>query len=166
MRHPAILVFILALQALPVFGSEKRPPITKATVALIANRFLLNEICNSKEYIFACTAFRDEFSCSCEQMRQQWRLDVSVQVTPSIYLWKPEYLGHENDHIGDIRVAVIRYVHELEERRFVSSEECSAVAQGETDGFHHLMDTFKEDSNAKRHPFYRRRVPTVAATRQ
>jgi hypothetical protein len=135
-------------------------------VALVANPLALSEICNSKVYIFACTAFRDEFSCSCEQMRQQWRLDVSVQVTPSIYLWKPEYLGHENDHIGDIRVAVIRYVHELEERRFVSSEECSAVAQGETDGFHHLMDTFKEDSNAKRHPFYRRRVPTVPTTRQ
>ena len=161
MRHPATLVFILALQALSVFGAEKGSPITKATVALVANRLALAKICNSKEYIFACTAFRDVFSCSCEETMQRWQLDVSIQVTPSIYLWKPEYLGHENDHIGDIRVAVLRYVHELDERRFASLEDCSAVAQHETDGFHHLMDTFKEDSNAKRHPFYRRRVPAV-----
>jgi hypothetical protein len=165
-RHPATLVFILALQALPAIGAEKGSPITKATVTLIANSLALNKICNSKENIFACTAFRDEFSCSCEQMQQRWQLDVSVRVTPSIYLWKPEYLGHERDHIGDIRVAVLRYVHELEERRFVSLEECSGVARSETEGFDHLMDTFKEDSNAKRHPFYRRRVPTVPVPRQ
>ena len=161
MPHPATLVFILALQALTVFGAAKGPPITKATVALVANPVALSKICNSKEYIFACTAFRDVFSCSCQQVLQRWQLDVSVQVTPSIYLWKPEYLSHENDHIGDIRVAVLRYVHELDERGFASLEECSAVAQRETDGFHYLMDTFKEDSSAKRHPFYHRRLPPV-----
>ena len=161
MRHPATLVLILAFEALAVFGADKTPSIEKATVTLIPNRDALSKICNSKEYIFACTAFQDVFSCACEQTLQRWQLDVSVRVTPSIYLWKPEYLGHENDHIRDIRVAVLQYVHGLEERRFDSLEDCSAIAQRETDGFHHLMDTFKEDSNAKRHPFYRRRVPAV-----
>src|SRR5438034_899905 len=128
------------------------------TVTIVPNIGALNKICNSNGYIFGCTAFRELFSCSCHQVLEQWRLDVSVRVTPSIYLWKPGYLGHENDHIGDIRVAVLRHVHDLDERAYSSLEECREVAQRETDGFHHLMDTFKEDSNAKRHPFYRRRL--------
>ena len=154
-------MLILSLAAVRVFGAETTPLIAAATVTIVPNIGALSKICNSNQYIFGCTAFRDLFSCSCRQVLQRWQLDVSVQVTPSIYLWKVGYLGHENDHIGDIRIAVLRYVHELDERSYVSSEECSAVAQRETDGFHHLMDTFKEDSNAKRHPFYHRRLPLV-----
>ena len=159
MLHPATLVLILALEAVPVFGAERTPLMAKATVTIVPNIGALSKICNSNEYIFGCTAFRELFSCSCQQVLQQWRLDVSVQVTPSIYLWKVGYLGHENDHIGDIRVAVLRYMHGLDVKGYASSEECRDVAQHEADGFHHLMDTFKEDSNAKRHPFYRRRLP-------
>jgi hypothetical protein len=157
--RPAILVLILALEAVPVFGTEKAPLITRATVTIVPNIGALSKICNSNEYIFGCTAFRELFSCSCEPVLQQWRLDVSVRVTPSIYLWKLGYLGHEKDHIGDIRVAVLGYVRDLEEQGYASLEECRDVAQRETGGFHHLMDTFKEDSNVKRHPFYRRRLP-------
>jgi hypothetical protein len=161
--YPATVVLILTLAAVPVLGTEKAPPITKATVHVVGNRAMLNTICNSKTYIFACTAFRDVFSCSCEQVLQHWHLDVSVQVTPLIYLWKPEYLGHENDHIGDIRGYVLRYVQQLDERNFDSMDECTVAAQHETDGFHHLMNTFVEDSQAKRHPFYQRRLAAAPA---
>jgi hypothetical protein len=160
-RFPATVVLILALSALPLAGTDKTAIMTKATVTIVPNIGALSKICNSNVYIDACTAFREVFSCSCKQMLQQWRLDVSVRVTPSMFLWKLESAGHENDHIGDIRVAVLQYVNDLDERRYPSFEECRDVAQHETDGFHHLMDTFKEDSNAKRHPFYRRRLPAL-----
>jgi len=160
-RFPAIVLLILASSALPLTATEKTPIMTKATVTIVPNIGALSKICNSNVYIYGCTDFREVFSCSCRQLVQQWRLDVSVQVTPTMYLWRLESVGHENDHIGDIRDDVLRYVSDLHERRYASLEKCGEDAQRETDGFHHLMDTFKEDSNAKRHPFYQRRLSTV-----
>lgn len=164
MLHSAILVLTLVLAALPLSGAEKDSPIIKGRVTIVPNIGALREFCtmDKNDYIFGCTAFQELFSCSCRQVLDKYRLDVSVRVTPSIYLWKLQYLGHENDHIGDIRVAILRYMHDLDERGYASLEECSQVARRETAGFHYLLDTFKEDSSVKRHPSYRRRLPRLA----
>jgi hypothetical protein len=156
--RPAILVLILSLEAVTLPGAERNSPLTKATVTIVPNIGSLSRICNSNEYIFGCTAFDEVLSCSCVQVQEQWRLDASARVSPTIYLWKLGYLGHEKDHISDIRAALLRYLHELDEWRYGSSEECRDVARKESDGFHHLINSFADDSNAKRHPSYRRRL--------
>jgi hypothetical protein len=156
--RPAILVLILSLEAVALPGAERNPPLTKATVTIVPNIGSLSVICNSKEYIFGCTAFDEALSCSCLPILDQWRLDTSARVTPSIYLWKLGYLGHEKEHIGDIRGAVLRYLDDLDGRRYASAEECRSVARTETIGFHDLINSFADDSNAKRHPSYRRRL--------
>ena len=152
MQLPAVLILAVALKA---------PIMNRAVVTIVPNIGALNKICNSSDYLYACTDFREMFSCSCSQVLQEWRLDVSAHITPLIYLWKLEYVAHEKDHIGDIRVALQTYVNDLDGRSFASLEECGDAAQHEMTGFHHLMDVMKEDSNVKRHPFYRRRVSSV-----
>ena len=108
---------------------------------------------------------RESFSCSCQLTGSVWRLRASVRVTPLIYLWNPSYLGHEKLHIEDIRTSLSTYLRGVESQKYLTREECIHNADREATEFSGLLDRFKEDSNAKRHRFYKRRHSHVVVRR-
>ena len=130
-------------------------------ITIVPNQAQLTKTCNSAAHLYACTAFTHSFSCSCELAKAGWRLRPIVQVTPLMYLWNTTYFAHEHSHIEDLRGSMLEYVGELESRAYATLEECSGDADREKQSFTGTIDVFKEDSNVKRHPFYKRRLSHI-----
>lgn len=117
----------------------------------------LRDVCRTSAKVEACTAFVGQvLTCSCELTGTEWRIRARAQFIPMMYVTNTKHLAHERDHIRDIERATITYVQQLALRAFDSRASCTAAAAHETAQFPRLMNRFKDDSNATRHPGYQR----------
>jgi len=107
----------------------------------------------------ACTAFVGErLTCQCEQSHTSWRISARAQFIPVMYVLGVDFVSHERDHIKDIDESLRGYLTLLSTLQFDSADSCQRKVTTEVTRFHMTMDEFKEDSNVRRHPNYRRRL--------
>ncbi|MCM2316858.1 MAG: hypothetical protein NDJ92_17055 [Thermoanaerobaculia bacterium] len=107
--------------------------------------------------VAACTAFVGQrLDCACERSGSGWQLRPRAQFIPVMVLTDATWASHENEHVEDIREAVTRHLVQLQQRQFDSLQECKAEGERESAGFTALMDRFKLESNAARHPRFAR----------
>ena len=67
----------------------------------------------------------------------------------------------DTKQIGKTLVDLFDYLRHLQSRTYTSNEECIHDAEREAIEFSGVLDYFKEESNAKRHPFYKWRLSSV-----
>ncbi|MFA6957158.1 MAG: hypothetical protein WC538_14915 [Thermoanaerobaculia bacterium] len=101
----------------------------------------------------ACTAFVGQrLDCTCERANSGWRLRAHAQLIPFIVVSDATWVTHEREHITDVREALTAHLATLGMRTFDSRESCDVESAREIAGFAALIDRFKLDSNAARHP--------------
>ena len=101
----------------------------------------------------ACTVFVGQrLTCVCEARDGGWRINPHAQFIPVMYVLGADRVGHEHDHIGDIETALSSWLQTLQRRQFATPSGCEDFAASETSRFTQIMDGFKRESNAKRHP--------------
>lgn len=131
-------------------------------LVVLVRRFNLPTVCATDARIEACTAtVGQRLSCRCERATTGWHMTASAQFIPVMYVMGPDYVQHEREHIRDLRRSLTAYVSGLEERQFESETVCEREAAELAASFPATMDRFKDDSNAARHPGYRRQVRTA-----
>lgn len=150
------LCWILALSLLPAPAlsvTESSILIPPARMQVISARPDLEKLCGSEAWIYGCTKFLGQkLTGDCSATGVLWQMRPNAQFIPYMYMWQPQWIGHEILHIGDIRSDVEKYLEELESKRFASSDDCRSVAKIEEVSFGRRMDEWKKASNAKRHP--------------
>lgn len=151
----------LALVVLLGTRSYAGEVIARPNITIVPNGDQLRHICNSADHLYGCTAFRARVETACELTGSRVRMHMAIEMTPLVYLWNTSYLHHESLHIDDIRQAVTAYIGEVESRTYATQNECVRDAHRETAEFRNTLDHFLEDSNAKRHPEYVRRLSHV-----
>ncbi|HUO84772.1 MAG TPA: hypothetical protein VM534_06615, partial [Thermoanaerobaculia bacterium] len=120
----------------------------------------LGRACSTAVKVEACTAFAGQvLTCNCERVGEAWRIEARAQFIPVMYVTGAERVAHEKEHIGDVQAALSGYLARLEAARFESSAACEETATVTSARFTRLMDSFKEDSNERFHPRYRRKHP-------
>ena len=109
--------------------------------------------------VAACTGFVGQrIDCDCEESGAGWQIRARAQFIPVMFLFDATWAAHEHEHIGDVREALESYIELLQQRRFENIAECQDEANRQKDGFVALMDRFKLESNAARHPRFARLI--------
>jgi hypothetical protein len=99
----------------------------------------------------ACTqfvGFRLDVICRADDRGAQ--MLVTARFTPWISLSEMKWLGHEQDHIRDLRQSLDHYVRRLEATRFDRMSDCERVSLSERRGFGNVLRDFAYVSTAKR----------------
>lgn len=109
--------------------------------------------------VAACTGFVGQrIACECEGAGDGWRIRARAQFIPVMILADATWVSHELEHIEDVREALEAHVERLQQRRFESWHECRIEAESHSTDFVSLMDRFKLESNARRHPRFAARL--------
>ena len=157
---PARTLLVLIVTAVPAFSQPQKeisPVLLRSlrTVVLPSAQELRSR-CSSAVHIYACTAFEHRnLGIRCESDASEWRMRVSFELTPVMYLWNAEHLGHELLHLGDISEALGQYTSSLESRRYRMVSDCQRAAKAESAGFDRQVSVFIDASNKLRHSIYR-----------
>ena len=152
-----LLFLVTALWNTGIIGASAEDANVRARVPIVilARRFDLPRLCGTPVKVDACTAFVGQrLTCVCEARDGGWRITAHAQFIPVMYVLGADRVGHERDHIGDIETALSSYLQTLQRRQFATSSDCEDVAANEMSRFTQIMDNFKRESNAKRHPRY------------
>lgn len=127
--------------------------LVREPMIVFTRRFELPRVCGTSVRVDACTAFVGQrLAPRCEARDGRWHLTAAAQFIPVMYVLGVDRIGHERDHITDIETSLAHYLRDLEQRPFASAEECEAAGSAEAARFPRVMDDFKRESNAKRHP--------------
>ena len=128
-----------------------RQPLTR-----LVRRVEVEETCGVRG-VAACTGFVGQrIDCDCEESDSGWSLRAHAQFIPVIILSDATWASHEREHIADVREALEAHVYLLRKLHFGSVQECRQEADRQSAGFGSLMDRFKLESNAARHPRFAR----------
>jgi hypothetical protein len=106
----------------------------------------------------ACTrfvAFRLEATCS--PAPDGFRVSASATFLPWVLMRNIRQLGHEQEHIADVRVSVSRYLEELEGRVFRTGADCEQSVLSERALFGERLRGYAIESNQARHASLRRK---------
>ena len=118
--------------------------VTRQAVADIQKEF-----CGRYE---ACTHFvAPELVAGCHQSERDWQITASARLTALVYLEDLALLGHEHEHISDMRKGISSILARLESRRFSTAGECHAAVGAATSEFRKELRSIAAQSMARRH---------------
>lgn len=146
-------IFALVFASPLLAVTENSVVIPPARRQIVSARADLEKLCGSGAWIYGCTKFLGQkLTGDCSATGLLWQMRPTAQFIPYMYLWQPQWIGHENLHIDDIRGEVLKYLEALESKRFDTYDNCRREVETEEASFPTRMDEWKKASNAKRHP--------------
>lgn len=160
--HRLLLVLAVLLWTSDILRAQQREThvLVRQPLVVLIPSFKLPAVCGTNaDNLQACTAFvAERLGCQCERRDSGWRMVVSAQFIPVMYVLGPDYVSHERDHIKDIEQSLRKYLIEEQSIQFDSVEACEREATVQSANFAKTMNRFKEDSQVARHRGYQRRV--------
>lgn len=151
-----LLAAMLFLGIVPAAsGDPQRLFVADPRIQFVPNPTVLASLCNTKASIRGCTEFKGRtLRSSCELVTDGWRVRASAQFIPYVFLWQPNVLGHEYEHVGDVRGWAEEYLEEISHSVFELESSCRQAAAEQERGFASRMDQWARASNRKRHSHY------------
>jgi len=154
--RPALALLAMILIGTPGFSQQQKILLRALQTVVVPSAAELKSRCSSGVHIYACTAFgQRNLNAACHVDGDRWKLRVSYEVKPVMYLWDTAWIRHELLHLGDIANSLEQYKGELESRDYKSISDCERAAAAESAGFARELSVFVDASNKLRHSIYR-----------
>lgn len=155
-RSLLAVLLLLSLSDIVQAGGSAGAVSVRQPLTRLVRRVEIEEACGVRG-VAACTGFVGQrMDCACEETRAGWQMRVRAQFIPVMFLSDATWAAHEREHIADVRESLTSYVFLLEELRFASAQECRQEGARQSEQFVPLMNRFKLESNAARHPRFAR----------
>jgi hypothetical protein len=151
-RSLILALLILSSRVIVLADSESHVVSVRQPLIKLVNRSAVEPNCGIRG-VAACTAFVGErLDCHCEEQDGAWSIRPHAQFIPVMVISDATWVSHEREHVEDVREALEGHLEALQMRQFETSGECQRAAELEREGFRELMNRFKRESNAMRHP--------------
>jgi len=99
--------------------------------------------------VHACTTFERPILTTHCRKEEQWVLDATVQLEPTVILTRSSFFAHEMEHLRDIDDRLEAYLRTLVAPRFATRDQCLQTAGVAIYSFPATFERVKGESNLR-----------------